>query len=1150
MAFPTVQARNANASSANATTLTAALPASIAKDDLLIAVVARDGTGAMTWGSGFAGWNVLLDANDTGTAACKLVVLYKVADGTESGNLSLVSPSESWCARTWRITGYDPNTPPAIATAGDGGTGSANPDPPSLNPADWGTEDTLWIATSAGDGDVAYTAAPASYGNSQFSKSTEATTTDRCALGSAERTLNAASEDPGVFTRATDDWIAATIGVRPAPTAHPITFLRSQTFYKAAATTQDVTINIDAGTARNLVVAVGCELGTGVTVNSVVLDPAGVNTSLSLVSDGVTSADFIQDTTGRVAIWRLLDASLPAAGTYTLRVTLSASAETTITSMLIAGASQAANVDSVDTAGSTSATSISTTPSVATDNSMVLSFSYGNNEPAYTAYTIAGFNAMARGSCEFPSGLAHFMVVAKGLTTESGSQTVTATAAVARRWAMATIVIPPLASGAMVGSASISLAPTGTASGAGALVGSASVSLAPTGTLIDSTPPPGINYVASGSASWASNAITLADPGPAGNLLIAVISHTSGALNNWTPPSGWVAIDSKLVSFNGRQLMAWYKASATGGGATYAFADTDFAGLGSGVILSYSGAAASPFDVNGATVNSTGVTSPWGISAPSVSPVGANDLLVHVGIPDPSFFMAGTITFTAPSGYTKRIGYASSDQRDAIIVSDKTLSASGATGSATATVQDSTNSANAGTIGFHITFKAAATGAISGTASISLSPSATLQGAGALAGSVTATLTPSATATGAAAANGSASISISPAATAQGTANAVGAATVSLSPSGTILAAGALVGAATATLVPAGTLTGAGILAGAGTLSLAPAGTLGGIGALVGSSSITLSPSATADLPTGALAGTATISLAPSGTMTGAGALAGAGTLSLSPSAILGGSATVAGSASISLSPSATGFLRMDGQGSASMSLAPSGTLAGVGALVGSAAVSLAPSATAQGAGVLAGAASITLAPSGTLASGAISGTASISLSASATIRADGALAGSGSVTLSPAATPAGTGTLTGSTAVTLSASATLNGSGNLAGSTTIALTASATGALTVAASGSASISLAPSATLKGTAAAIGAATIALSVTGTFAIIDYGYRPPFLAKLDSPVESKIIVNSVTLLANVDSSVESKVAVDLATRGIAVNETFNEMQAET
>lgn len=441
MAFPTVQTRSGTTGSANATTLTAALPASIARGDLLIAVFSRDGTGAMTWGTGLAGWHVLLDANDTGTAACKLIVAYRIADGSESGDLSVVSPSEAWCARTWRISGVDPNTPPAVATAGDGGTGSTNPNPPSLNPADWGTEDTLWIAASAGDGNVAYTAGPASYGQTDFRLATNGTTGDRCALGCAERELNAASEDPGTFTRASEDWIAATIGIRPAPAAHAQPILRSTTYYGTGASSYNNSFTLDAGSNRRLLIAVGVE--TNVDVSSITY--GGV--SASVVTDGTTTANIQQDTLARVTWWEIRESSLPSNGAATLAVTLSGTSECTITAMVVEGTDQGANVSVVENDGTAGATSVSSTPTVSAQNSLVLSMAYANNTPALTGYTIAGFQAIGRGSCPLPTAGAFFSVVVKGLSTETGTQTVTATASASVRMAMSTIVLAP-ASGA------------------------------------------------------------------------------------------------------------------------------------------------------------------------------------------------------------------------------------------------------------------------------------------------------------------------------------------------------------------------------------------------------------------------------------------------------------------------------------------------------------------------------------------------------------------------------------------------------------------------------------------------------------------------------------------------------------------------------
>ena len=436
MTFPSIAARNQGAASANVTTTALPLPASIAAGNLLCAWIAIDGTVLPTWGTGLAGWNVLFTALDTGTTSIVGMFLYRIATGTESGNIGITTPSEAWAGHTWRITSFDPNTPPDFATAGDGGTGTTNPNPPSLNPAAWGTEDTLWLALGAGDGNVAFTAAPTNYTtNANFQLSTNATTTDRVASGQGDRALNGASDDPGTFTRALEDWLAATVGIRGSQTATLQTILRNATFYSASGTTPTNAFTLDAGSNRRIMVSVAHETA-GVTVSSMTYG----GQSMALVTDGTDSA--ASTNTARVEWWTLREANLPSNGSQNLVVTLSATAEVAINIMTVAGTSQDTNVRDVVNANTAGATTVTTNVSVGHVQDMVLSCCNGNNNVAFTNYTVNALRAMGRGSCNLPTGGAFVMNIAK-VPAATGTLAVTSTLAASTRQVMSSVVLAP-----------------------------------------------------------------------------------------------------------------------------------------------------------------------------------------------------------------------------------------------------------------------------------------------------------------------------------------------------------------------------------------------------------------------------------------------------------------------------------------------------------------------------------------------------------------------------------------------------------------------------------------------------------------------------------------------------------------------------------
>jgi hypothetical protein len=185
-----------------------------AAGDLLIAVVSADGNPnfAGTLTTNMTSF-VAKAANGTAvTAQC----FYRICDGSETSPWVLnLDASETGTvsfilipAATWHGT----TVPEGVAWVN---VDTTNPDPPSLNPAGWGTEDTLWIAVVAYDlGTVTVSAYPANYTDDQTNiRGNNASGTGH---GVATRSLNAASDDPGTFTlSATEDTLSTLIAVRP-----------------------------------------------------------------------------------------------------------------------------------------------------------------------------------------------------------------------------------------------------------------------------------------------------------------------------------------------------------------------------------------------------------------------------------------------------------------------------------------------------------------------------------------------------------------------------------------------------------------------------------------------------------------------------------------------------------------------------------------------------------------------------------------------------------------------------------------------------------------------------------------------------------------------------------------------------------------------
>lgn len=213
MTFPTATVSTGIAQTSSATgNRNVTIPA-CTNGDLLLAVPVSDGNPAFagTLMSNMTSF-VAKAANGTAvTAQC----LYRICNGSESSPWVLnLDASEAATvamiqipAATWHGT-----TPPeGVAWVN---TDTANPNPPSLDPSGWGTEDTLWIAVTAYDlGTVTVSAYPTNYSDDQ--SNIRGNNTGGVGIGIATRSLNAASDDPGTFTlSASEDTLTTLIAVR------------------------------------------------------------------------------------------------------------------------------------------------------------------------------------------------------------------------------------------------------------------------------------------------------------------------------------------------------------------------------------------------------------------------------------------------------------------------------------------------------------------------------------------------------------------------------------------------------------------------------------------------------------------------------------------------------------------------------------------------------------------------------------------------------------------------------------------------------------------------------------------------------------------------------------------------------------------------
>lgn len=227
MSFPTVQARNHGAVETVQSTHTLNLPSGIQPGDLLIAVLHYGVTGAtITWPGG---WTAITGGAVEATTggAQGIASAYRKADGTEGASISVTSGiNERICYQTYRISNAaDPavQAPEAASTAN--AASASVPDPPSLTPTG-GAKDYLWLAAggrsrATADTSNDITAGPTNYSSQQIDTNTTLGANFNSS-GTFERSLNAASENPGAFTTNGGSTVATGLTIAIHPSGSPV----------------------------------------------------------------------------------------------------------------------------------------------------------------------------------------------------------------------------------------------------------------------------------------------------------------------------------------------------------------------------------------------------------------------------------------------------------------------------------------------------------------------------------------------------------------------------------------------------------------------------------------------------------------------------------------------------------------------------------------------------------------------------------------------------------------------------------------------------------------------------------------------------------------------------------------------------------------
>lgn len=180
------------------------MPASIVAANLLVAVVGAfggSGTGAIS------GWTPLFAW--TNNNSCSLGAFGKIAAGSDTGTFTYGSAADI-AAITYQFSGWSGSLADITASVVNDGFVSGYPNPPNHVPTP-GAQDYIWLIAGNANGAPTYTA-PANYTNlTQVAQGTS------CKLVTANRSLNASSEDPAAFSgnSTPSTPVGATIAIPP-----------------------------------------------------------------------------------------------------------------------------------------------------------------------------------------------------------------------------------------------------------------------------------------------------------------------------------------------------------------------------------------------------------------------------------------------------------------------------------------------------------------------------------------------------------------------------------------------------------------------------------------------------------------------------------------------------------------------------------------------------------------------------------------------------------------------------------------------------------------------------------------------------------------------------------------------------------------------
>jgi hypothetical protein len=211
VAFPSVVTSVEGAVTTAATSSTVTFPSGSTTGDLILIFF------AWVTGSTPTGTESFADISSLGT------IWYKQLDGSEGASTVFNHASQRTCWIAYRITGHINPATQAPQQTNTTTASTTTPTSPSLSPTG-GAKDYLWFSMIWGgsaeeaDDDTWCNSAPTNYGTLlQKTTGTTGAATTNTYLASAQRQLNAASDDPATFSvDVAAVFLAYTVAVHPA----------------------------------------------------------------------------------------------------------------------------------------------------------------------------------------------------------------------------------------------------------------------------------------------------------------------------------------------------------------------------------------------------------------------------------------------------------------------------------------------------------------------------------------------------------------------------------------------------------------------------------------------------------------------------------------------------------------------------------------------------------------------------------------------------------------------------------------------------------------------------------------------------------------------------------------------------------------------